>query len=281
MMRSLVALPLVAAGAVGVVTFTAAAADDDETNDAEEPTATALELTTDELVAQGAEIYELQCAGCHGTDGTGIEGRGPSLEDEGRASADFVLRTGRMPLAAPNIQARSGPVRYSEQEIRALVEFVGTLGSGPDIPDVDIDGADIANGGYLYRLNCAACHSATGAGTAIGGGRRAPSMRSVSPTEIGEAIVVGPGAMPVFSSLGAQEINDIAAYIVELQEEGTTDATKFGGAGPAAEGLAAWLLALIPLAAFTRWIGSPKEGRDRPLDENADEPAEPAAEAAS
>jgi ubiquinol-cytochrome c reductase cytochrome c subunit len=274
-MRSLLAVPFVAAAVVGIATVSASAADDDPTADDE------VELSSEELLAEGAQLFAAQCAGCHGDDGSGVEDRGPSLKDEGRASADFVLRTGRMPLAAPNIQARSGPVRYSEQEIQALVEFVGTIGSGPDTPEVEIDGADIANGGYLYRLNCAACHSATGAGTAIGGGRRAPSMRSVSPTEIGEAIVVGPGAMPVFSSLEAQEIDDIAAYIVELQEEGTTDATKFGGAGPAAEGLAAWLLALIPLAAFTRWIGSPKEGRDRPLDENANEPAEPAAEAAS
>lgn len=269
--RGLLAVPVVAAAAIGVATLTASAADDDEEEEDVE-----VRATSEELVAQGAELYALQCAGCHGSDGRGIEDRGPSLEQEGRASTDFVLRTGRMPLAAPNIQARSGPVRYSEQEIRALVEFVGTIGDGPDIPEVTIEGADVGNGGYLYRLNCAACHSATGAGTAIGGGRRAPSMRSVSPTEIGEAILVGPGAMPVFSSLDAQDIDDIAAYIVTLQEEGTTDATKFGGAGPAAEGLAAWLLALVPLVAFTRWIGSPKEGRNRPQAGAAQEPAEEA-----
>jgi len=28
-----------------------------------------------------------------------------------------------------------------------------------------------------------------------------------------------------------------------------------------AEGLAAWLLALVPLIALTRWIGSPHSGR--------------------
>jgi len=38
-----------------------------------------------------------------------------------------------------------------------------------------------------------------------------------------------------------------------------------------AEGLAAWLLALLPLVALTRWIGTPHEGRDAPV-EPAEEP---------
>ncbi len=276
-MRSLLAVPFLAAIVVGIATLTASAADDGP-DDADGETFDGVEtvaLSDDELLVVGAQLFARQCAACHGDDGSGVEGRGPDIRDEGRASADFVLRTGRMPLSAPNIQARSGPVRFSDQEIVAMVEYVGSLGDGPDIPDVQIEEADIGNGGYLYRLNCAACHSATAAGTAIGGGHRAPSLRSVSPTEIGEAILVGPGAMPVFSSFSEQDINDVAAYIVTMQEEGTTDATKFGGAGPAAEGLAAWLLALIPLIALTRWIGSPKEGRDHPVDDAAptEEPA--------
>ena len=45
-----------------------------------------------------------------------------------------------------------------------------------------------------------------------------------------------------------------------------TGVDDFGGAGPVAEGLAAWLLALLPLIALTRWIGTPHEGRDAPLE---------------
>ena len=180
-----------------------------------------------------------------------------------------MLRTGRMPLAAPNLQARSGPVRYSEEEIVALVEHVGSLGDGPAIPDVDTSTADIGNGGHLYRLNCAACHVASGAGASIGSGVRAPNLIHASPTEVGEAILVGPGVMPVFGSLTSTEVDDIAAYIEQLREQDTTAARRFGGAGPAAEGLAAWLIALVPLIAFTRWIGRAKAGRDHPDPEGA------------
>ncbi len=221
----------------------------------------------------GSRLFAAHCSSCHGPIGEGIEGRGPDLLQEGEAAADFVLRTGRMPLADPTAQAIRGPVRFTEEEIVALVEHVGTLGVGPDIPNVDIEGADIGNGANLYLLNCAACHVASAAGAPIGGNRRAPSLAKATPTEIGEAILVGPGAMPIFETLTEQEINDIAAYVEDLSQQGTTDAFHFGGAGPVAEGLAAWLLALVPLIALTRWIGHAKPGRNHPR-EDTDLPTE-------
>ena len=222
----------------------------------------------------GAQLYSAHCSSCHGVDGTGVDDRGPTLEVEGTAATDFVLRTGRMPLAAPEMQATSGPVRFSEEEILALVAHVDTLGDGPAIPNVDTAAGDVSNGGELYRLNCAACHVASGSGAPIGGNRRAPNLVSATPTEVGEAVLVGPGSMPVFGSFSPQEINDVAAYIEHLGEENTTGSSSFGGAGPVAEGLAAWLLALVPLIALTRWIGRPKSGRDPEVDPGAEIPSE-------
>lgn len=204
----------------------------------------------------GAELYALQCSSCHGPDGAGVDDRGPTLLTEGEAATDFVLRTGRMPLADPKQEAERGPVRFTETEILALVAYVGSLGNGPGIPELPDVGIDVVNGGELYRLNCAACHVASGSGAIIGGGRRAPNVMEATRTQIAEAIVVGPGAMPVFNELDSNEIADIAAYIQELQEQGTTDSKSLGGIGPVAEGLAAWLLALVPLIALTRWIGA-------------------------
>lgn len=250
MRKLVVTVPFAAAALAGVVTLLApgggsAGAQDD---------------------ALGRELYETQCAGCHAIDGTGIEGRGPTLADEGRASVDFVLRTGRMPLAAPGMQARRGPTRYTEEQIVALVDYAGAFGDGPDIPNVDPNAGDLATGARLYQLNCAACHVASGAGAAIGGGQEAPDLMQSTPTEIGAAIRIGPGAMPVFGSFTDQDLNDVAAYILDLQARRTTAPDDFGGAGPVAEGLAAWLLALLPLVALTRWIGTPHEGRDAPVE---------------
>jgi ubiquinol-cytochrome c reductase cytochrome c subunit len=217
----------------------------------------------------GGDLYETHCSACHGVNGTGVEDRGPTLEPEGAASVDFVLRTGRMPLADPTMQAERGPVRFDDDEIEALIAYIDTFADGPAIPDVDPARGDVARGGELYRLNCAACHVASGSGAPIGGNRRAPDLMQSTPTEIGEAILVGPGAMPIFGSFSPEDIDSVAAYIVELQREDTTGPSKFGGAGPVAEGLAAWLLALVPLIALTRWIGSPRSGRDRTLDDAA------------
>lgn len=253
----LVAAPVAAALVVGVMSLTGSAS-----GSATE--ARPVGQADQERAELGARLFAEQCSSCHGLDGNGVEGNGPSLEHEGEAAADFVLRTGRMPLAAPNLQARRGPVRYSEEEIVALVEHVGTLGDGPGIPEVDTSDADLGNGANRYLLNCAACHVASGAGAPIGSNRRAPNLSRATPTEVGEAIIVGPGAMPVFSSLTESDIDDIAAYVENLQDQDTTAARRFGGAGPVAEGLAAWLLALVPLVALTRWIGRPKEGRDAP-----------------
>ncbi|MFN3220114.1 MAG: c-type cytochrome [Acidimicrobiales bacterium] len=211
-----------------------------------------------ELLELGAALYATQCVTCHGADGSGVEGRGPSLLIEGAAAADFVLRTGRMPLPDPDLEARRLPVAYSEAEIVALVAYVGALGDGPAIPDVDPLRGDAAEGGVLYRLHCAACHVASGSGAPIGGGRHAPPLMESTPTQIGEAILIGPGAMPVFGELTAREIDDIAAYVGELQRMDTTGATELGGIGPVAEGLAAWLLAIVPLVALCRWIGEPR-----------------------
>ena len=85
---------------------------------------------------------------------------------------------------------------------------------------------------------------------------------------------IGPGSMPVFGSFSPDDINDVAAYIEHLDEENTTGSSSFGGAGPVAEGLAAWLLGLVPLVALTRWIGRPKSGRDPELDPEAEIPSE-------
>ncbi|MET0460606.1 MAG: c-type cytochrome [Ilumatobacteraceae bacterium] len=259
-MNVLLLLPAAAAAVAGIVSFTTPAPTIEA--DAVAPAQSAAEL--------GEELFVSQCASCHGVDGRGVEDRGPTLYDEGEAAVDFVLRTGRMPMAQPNMQAKRGPVRYSDTEIRALVAYAGSFGDGPAIPDVDPAAGDLAIGGELYRLNCAACHVASGSGAAIGGGRDAPTLMQSTPTEIGQAIRVGPGAMPVFGTFSDEDLNSVAAYVVDLQSMDATGVDDFGGAGPVAEGLAAWLLGLLPLIALTRWIGTPHEGRDAPLEPDAD-----------
>jgi ubiquinol-cytochrome c reductase cytochrome c subunit len=214
--------------------------------------------------ADGEALFRVQCASCHGASGAGVTDRGPSLRHEGRASTDFVLRTGRMPLADSDVQPTRQPVRLGEAEIRALVDYVGEIGDGPDVPTIDVGSGSLSNGARLFRLDCAACHVASGAGASIGTGGIAPSLMESTPTQVGEAVLIGPGAMPVFGTMTDQDLDDLAAYVQRLQEDDSTGATSLGGVGPVAEGLAAWTLGLGAIVALARWIGSPSDAAPDP-----------------
>ncbi|MDY7102796.1 MAG: c-type cytochrome [Actinomycetota bacterium] len=203
----------------------------------------------------GGVLYLTGCASCHGADGSGV-GDWPSIRSSGAAAADFMLRTGRMPLANPTPQAPAKPPAYDDAEIEAIVEHVATLGGGPEIPEVDPDAGDIAEGGELYRANCAACHNAAGIGGALSGGELAPSLHHTAPTQIAEAIRVGPGQMPLFSeaTLTEHEVDSIIAYIEYLKEPETPGGAALGGAGPLSEGFVAVLFGLGVLIVASRWI---------------------------
>ena len=173
-------------------------------SDAVAPEAPATQAPTQtELEAQGKVLYDTNCVSCHGVDGQGLDApngalRGPTLENAGEAGAYFQVSTGRMPLADPSRPPEAKEPAFDPDEIDALVAYVGTLGDGPALPDIDLSAGDLAGGGVLYRENCQACHSATGAGGALSYGRAAPSLSTVTPLQLGGAVRSGPGQMPRF-----------------------------------------------------------------------------------
>jgi ubiquinol-cytochrome c reductase cytochrome c subunit len=199
-----------------------------------------------------ARLYLQNCASCHGPKGEGTS-NGPSLAGVGAASVDFYLRTGRMPLAGPGQPAVRGEPRFSEEQIQALVAYVTSTagGGGPEVPAVQ-GGGDVRRGWELYTANCAACHAATGGGNAVGGGFAAVGLGRATPTEIGEAMAIGPGAMPVFEFEGAER-DDIVAYIEYLRSEPPPGGVPIGGNGPVSEGFVAVAVGL-PLAILAAWF---------------------------
>src|SRR6266540_4878075 len=151
----------------------------------------------------GQQLYVTGCSSCHGVDGHGVtttDGhvRGVDLTEAGAAGAYFQLSTGRMPLADSSAPPVRKPPVYNDDQIAALVGYVAAFGDGPPLPTVDLDGADLAAGGELYRSNCQACHSASGAGGALSYGEAAPALDKSEPLQVGAAIRSGPGQMPVF-----------------------------------------------------------------------------------
>ena len=87
--------------------------------------------------------------------------------------------------------------------IDALVAYVSRLvPGGPPIPSVDPAAGDLADGGQLFRAQCAACHQWAGEGGALLH-REAPSLGPATPTQLAEAVRTGPGAMPTFGATAA------------------------------------------------------------------------------
>jgi ubiquinol-cytochrome c reductase cytochrome c subunit len=174
----------------------------------------------------------------------------------GAASADFQLRTGRMPAGWPTAQPPQKEPAFTDDQIVDLVAYVASLGDGPPIPDIDPSLGDLAEGSELFLANCAACHNSAGIGGALSYGRHAPPLLDVEPTQIGEAIRVGPGTMPVFGpdTLSDQQVNSIVRYVQYLQEPEHPGGLMIGRAGPVPEGFVAWLVGLGALVLVIRWI---------------------------
>ncbi|MGW6136918.1 cytochrome bc1 complex diheme cytochrome c subunit [Streptomyces sp. NPDC055140] len=213
-------------------------------------------------IDEGKKLYAVGCASCHGTGGQGSSD-GPPLTGVGAAAVDFQVGTGRMPAQQPGAQIPKKKVIYSQAEIDQLAAYVASLGAGPTVPtknQVSPEGADIANGGELFRTNCAQCHNFTGEGGALTHGKFAPSLEGVSPKHIYEAMQTGPQNMPSFpdTTMPEKSKRDIIAYINAVNGDDTESpgGLNLGGLGPVSEGLFAWIFGLGALIAVAVWVAA-------------------------
>jgi ubiquinol-cytochrome c reductase cytochrome c subunit len=202
----------------------------------------------------GRDLYLEGCATCHGLDARGIDARGPSLRGVGAAAADFYLSTGRMPLAEPGEQPLRSEPEYSRAQIDALVRYIGSLG-GPPVPRPASNG-DVARGFRLFTENCAGCHQVVARGGAMTGAQ-VPALLESTPTQVAEAVRVGPWVMPSFdrTQLDDRELADIVAYVEYAKHPDNRGGWSIGNIGPIPEGLVAWLVAGTALLLVARSVG--------------------------
>ena len=211
-------------------------------------------------VADGRSLFLANCATCHGLNGQGTK-VGPSLVGVGAASVDFQVGTGRMPLAAPNIQAaRQDTIKFTPEQIASMAAYVASLGPGPAIPDGQYStGKDgnVALGGELFRVNCAMCHNFAGSGGALTRGKYAPSLKGVAGKDVYEAMITGPQSMPVFNdaNISPEGKNSIIAWLKTTQEEQNVGGMTLGNLGPVSEGLFVWVFGLGLMIGCAVWLG--------------------------
>jgi len=210
-------------------------------------------------ISQGHALFITSCSSCHGLDAQGTS-QAPSLIGAGAAAVDFQMSTCRMPakdLAAEN--ARKPQVEFNEAQIHDIADYIASLGGGPAIPSaeqVSTAGANTALGEELFSTNCAQCHGFAGAGGALTYGKSAPSLNASTPTQIYEAMLTGPEAMPVFGdgTITPSEKRDIIAYIDATRNETNPGGFSLGRTGTTTEGLLGWLGGLGFLVLIAMWL---------------------------
>ena len=248
-------------------------------------------------VAAGQDIYNQTCASCHNYDGGGSD-TGPDIRNSGAASVNFQVSTGRMPSMDPDNQMPRRPMVMSEQDLANLVAYYNEeiREGGPGVPyevpggppqrenfeddasyeaameeheadfEAYIEGADDTDMGMkLYLTNCAHCHGWSGGGGALTDGRWAPEIHDATPREIYEAMVSGPGAMPMFSDtvIEPEEKQELISYVKKLQAEpnagGVFDLNRVG---QVAEGFIGWVVGLSLIIACAIWITAKQRAHD-------------------
>jgi ubiquinol-cytochrome c reductase cytochrome c subunit len=209
-------------------------------------------------VSAGAAIYNRSCITCHGANLQGVVHRGPSLIGSGAASVYFQVHTGRMPLARQGPQGVDRPPVFTEQQIEQLMAYVQANGGGPTVPSGDLRAGDLAQGGELFRLNCAQCHNTVGEGGALSSGKAAPSLYEADDKTIYTAMLSGPENMPVFgdNQLTPAQKRSIIDYVQTIKAQADPGGQGIGRIGPVSEGLVIWVVGVGVLLFGIFWMGS-------------------------
>jgi ubiquinol-cytochrome c reductase cytochrome c subunit len=209
-------------------------------------------------IVRGRSLFTANCSSCHGLEAQGTSAA-PSLIGVGAAAVDFQVSTGRMPLKESGAQPAEKPPVLTPDQTHAIAAYIQSLGGGPPIPSADQvnpQGANPAIGQELFTANCSQCHNFVGAGGALTYGKYAPALTRSTPTQIYEAMLTGPYAMPVFndSTVTPSEKRDIIAYITKTRSETNPGGFSLGRIGPVTEGLVAWLGGIGGLVLAAIWI---------------------------
>ncbi len=189
---------------------------------------------------QGAELFAENCATCHGQRG---EGRiGAQLNDvfvSMNPEADLynTISQGRPGTFMPPWHVDHGGV-LTEVEIHDIIAYIESWGTtyepseplpprpAQEIPPVAAVDGDPNNGFTIYQQNCVACHGEEGEGRI--GRNLHEAFDSIAPGAYAIDVIstgIDGTLMPAWEQehggpLTGDDINDVAAYVLSIQEEG-------------------------------------------------------------
>jgi ubiquinol-cytochrome c reductase cytochrome c subunit len=207
---------------------------------------------------RGRQLYDEGCISCHGRNLQGVAERGPSLIGVGQAATYFQVATGRMPVARQEAQAPRKQPRYTDEQVDQIAAYVQSVGGGPEIPEGDLRDGDLAEGGELFRLNCANCHNFAGRGGALSAGKSAPNLADADDDVIYGAMLSGPQNMPVFgdNEITPEQKRAIINYVQTLKENKDPGGNGIGRLGPFPEAVVIFVVGVGALLVTILWIGA-------------------------
>src|SRR4051794_37446176 len=209
---------------------------------------------------RGKTLYAQSCSSCHGLALQGIPGRAPKLRGVGAEAADFYLSTGRMPLDKPGDEPLRRKPAFQRSDINALVAYIASFG-GPPIPHVDPAQGELNIGQHIFTSHCAGCHQVAAEGGLVTKAR-VPRVKGIAPSQIGEAVRIGPFLMPPFSKkqVDQHELDSIARYLQYVKNPEDRGGWGIGHLGPVPEGMVTWFIGLLALVLVIRILGERTEG---------------------
>jgi ubiquinol-cytochrome c reductase cytochrome c subunit len=222
----------------------------------------ALTLVGTATAADGKQVFGRYCVSCHGPNGAGVADRGPALHGVGASAADFYLRTGYMPLRRVGLQPRRSELLLNEAQIDALIRYVASLGGGPAVPQPHPARGNVAAGLRLFRSHCAGCHQIVAQGGYVTDAVP-PALGDETPTQIAEAVRIGPYVMPRFSAkaLSDAQLDSIIRYVEYAKHPDNRGGWALGNIGPIPEGLVSWFFAGSVLLGVCLVIGKRLHGQ--------------------
>ncbi len=164
----------------------------------------------------GAELYQTQCAVCHGENGQGRAPSFPSLV----GNADHLRNDEIAAIILHGLRRMPAFPQTSEKNLAALVTFLrdqdaAFAGDGSRVASQEASPAyPDATGQSLYAANCAICHG----DDRRGDGQVFPSLVGVgarwNESRFLELVRHGQGRMPAFSShLSEEDFRHLAVFL--------------------------------------------------------------------
>jgi mono/diheme cytochrome c family protein len=183
------------------------------------------------------EVFERDCATCHGSEGEGVRNSGPALNTQEflrEARDELIFNTitdGRPGTSMPAWgQARGGP--YNAQVVEDLVVLIRSW--QPTAPSVEqmVHQGDSVEGAVLFSTTCYACHGVSGEGAEGPPLNDPDSLERFDDDYYRQVIANGrpDRGMPTWGSvLSPAQVEDLVAYVRSWEREVPVAMASLGG----------------------------------------------------